>query len=232
MTIRVYRMVMAITAIVIDFAVTHLASAASEDGARAFRACAACHSLEPGKHMTGPSLAGLYGRKAGTIAGFTRYSSALRDADVVWSEENLDAWLANPQALIPGNLMSFPGLKDKQIRDDLIAFLKEVGAEGVAQQTTPQGGMMRGPSLQDLKELGSNQQVVSLRYCADTYYVTTADGQLIPFWEFNLRFKTDSTDKGPAKGHPVVLGASMMGDRAFIIFADPAEISPFIENKC
>ncbi len=232
MIIPVHRTVMAITAIVMGFAGTDFASAAPEDGSRAFRACVACHSLEPDQHLTGPSLAGLYGRKAGTIDGFTRYSSALKNADVVWNDENLDTWLANPQALIPGNLMSFPGIKEKQVRADLIAFLKEVGAEGVDQQTTSQRGMMRGPSLQDLKRLGPTQQVVSLRYCGDTYYVTTADDRLIPLWEFNLRFKTDSTDKGPPRGHPVLLQASMMGDRAFIIFADPAEISPFIDKEC
>jgi cytochrome c len=53
-----------------------------------------------------------------------------------------------------------------------------------------------------------------------------------PFWEFNLRFKTDSSDKGPEPGHPVLIPASMMGDRAFVIFAAPEEISGFIESKC
>ncbi len=230
MMIPVYRSLMVLAATLLGLAVTNFASAASEDdGARAFRPCAACHSLEPGQHLTGPSLAGLFGRKAGTIDGFTRYSSALEDADVVWNEETLDTWLANPQALIPGNLMGFPGIEDQRVRDDLIAFLKEVGVDGV---TARQRGMMRGPSLQDLKALGPDQQVVSLRYCGDGYHVTTADGRRIPYWEFNLRFKTDSSDKGPARDHPVLLPSSMMGDRAFIIFADPAEISTFVKKEC
>jgi cytochrome c len=61
--------------------------------------------------------------------------------------------------------------------------------------------------------------------------VTTAAGETLPFWEFNLRFKTDSSDKGPRSGQPALLQASMMGDRAFVIFAAPEEISRFI-SKC
>jgi cytochrome c len=68
--------------------------------------------------------------------------------------------------------------------------------------------------------------------CGDTYRVTTAAGELPPFWEFNLRFKTDTTDTGPAKGRPAIMGAGMRGDRASVIFADPAEISAFIKKRC
>ncbi len=209
-----------------------IAAGEREGGARAFRACAACHSLEPGRHLTGPSLAGLWGRKAGAVEGFTRYSPALKAADFVWSEGTLDAWLADPQTLVPGNLMTFPGIKDRQVRADLIALLKEAGAEGTEPSGMPQGGMMRGSAPQDLKALGPSQQVVTIRYCGDTYQVTTAGGETLPFWEFNLRFKTDSSDKGPLKGHPVLLPASMMGDRAFVIFAAPAEISAFVDQEC
>lgn len=232
MFLPVNRTTVAIIAIVTTPVAIDIAAAASAEGARAFRACAACHSLEPGRHLTGPSLADFFGRKAGTIEGFTRYSPALKDANVVWDEETLEAWLANPQALVPGNLMSFPGIQDKKVRADLIAYLKTVGIEGITPETTSQRGMMHGPSLQNLKAAGPNQQVVSLRYCGDTYHVTTADHQTFPFWEFNLRFKSDSTEIGPLNGRPVLLPASMMGDRAFIIFADPAEISPFIEKRC
>ena len=74
------------------------------------------------------------------------------------------------------------------------ALLEETGAEGIEPRGMPQGGMMRGPAPQDLKALGPNQQVVTIRYCGDTYQVTTAGGETLPFWEFNLRFKTDSSD--------------------------------------
>jgi len=205
-------------------------------GARAFRACAACHSLEPGRHMTGPSLARLWGRKAGAAEGFVRYSPALKSAEVVWNEKTLDAWLADPKAFVPGNTMTFPGIKDAKARADLIALLKSAGAESPAGRTaqggTTGGGTGRGSQVQNLKTLTPANQVTAIRYCGDTYRVTTATGEWPPFWEFNLRFKTDSSETGPVKGRPVIMRAGMMGDRASVIFADPAEISAFIERKC
>ena len=72
----------------------------------------------------------------------------------------------------------------------------------------------------------------SIRYCRDTYKVTTADGKTHDFWERNLRFKTDSGDDGPRKGAPALVGAGMLGDRADVIFADPSEISRLITDRC
>jgi cytochrome c len=81
-------------------AAAHRADAAGdpEAGAQAFRTCAACHTLEPGAHRTGPSLAGVFGREAGTAEGFHRYSDALKSADLVWNEDALNTFLADPQA--------------------------------------------------------------------------------------------------------------------------------------
>jgi cytochrome c len=206
-----------------------------ETGARVYRACAACHSLEPGKHRTGPSLAGIWGKEAGTVEGFHRYSPALESADVRWIERTVDAWLAAPEAFIPGNRMTFPGIRDGQARADLIACLEVATAEGASPQRPGEGGTMggmAGAEMPDLEALGPEQRVTAIRYCEDTYHVTTAAGESIPFWEFNLRFKTDSSDKGPRAGRPALLPASMMGDRAFVIFADPAEIGAFIESRC
>ena len=84
----------------------------------------------------------------------------------------------------------------------------------------------------DLKAIGPDDQVASISHCGDTYRVATAAGKTTPFWEFNLRFKTDSSDKGPAKGKPALLPASMGGDRAFVIFSTPIEMSTFIKDKC
>lgn len=91
-------------------------------GAAVFEICATCHSLEPGRHEAGPSLAGLVGRKSGTEPGF-RYSAAMSRAGIVWSDENLDSFLLNPQSDVPGNYMPFGGLKDAQARRDLICYL-------------------------------------------------------------------------------------------------------------
>src|SRR3546814_6566245 len=120
-------------------------------GAQGFRACAACHTLESGRHLTGPSLAHLWGRKAGAIESFSRYSPALKSADIVWNDETLDAWLADPKAFVPGNFMTFPGPEDVKARADLIAFRKATGGDGSTGHTA-QGDMMggeltRGPEL-------------------------------------------------------------------------------------
>ncbi len=200
------------------------------EGARAFRACAACHALEPGRHRTGPSLAGVVGRKAASAEGFRRYSPALKAANVVWDEGTLDAWIADPQALVPGNRMAFRGLPDRQARADLIAYLAQAGSGETPAQ--PGGGGMGGGELPDLKTLGPEHQVTAVRHCEDTYEVATADGTSEPYWELNLRFKTDGSELGPAPGKPVIVGAGMMGDRASVVFASPQEISPFIVPGC
>lgn len=95
-------------------------------GKRVYMRCQACHTLTAGQHRLGPSLANLFGQKAGSIAGFTRYSNALKEADFVWTEAALDEWLASPKAFLPGNKMPFAGLSNAQDRKDLLAYLREV----------------------------------------------------------------------------------------------------------
>jgi cytochrome c len=100
--------------------------AAAQDaaaGQSVFKAqCSICHSVAPGRTLTGPSLAGIIGRKAGSIAGF-HYSAANQASGIVWSAATLDPYLANPKQVIPGTTMTYPGLKDAKQRADLIAYL-------------------------------------------------------------------------------------------------------------
>ena len=200
-------------------------------GQRVFGACAACHSLQPDRNMTGPSLADLWNRKAGTLPSFTRYSPALKSSGVVWSDKTLDEWTTDPQHLVPGNVMTFAGIKNAQQRADLLAFLKEATQPGQASQSN-MAGMMRGGGVQNLKKLDPQEKVRAIQHCNDTYRVTTTDGKTRDFWERNLRFKTDSSSEGPEKGAPAILGAGMVGDRASVIFATPEEISGFIAQPC
>jgi cytochrome c len=86
--------------------------------------------------------------------------------------------------------------------------------------------------LPSLKGVASSVLVTAIRSCGDSYFVTTADGTTKAFWEFNLRFKTNSTAEGPDPGKPVILRAGMAGDRASVIFASFKEISAFIQIKC
>jgi len=195
------------------------------------RACVACHSLKPDKNMTGPSLSGIWGRNAGSLPSFSRYSPALKSADVVWGDETLDPWIADPKAFIPGNHMVFPGQPNEQVRADIIAFLKQATQAG---QTVPQmeGMMGMGADEPNLNSVPEGSQVKEIKYCGDTYSVTTADGKTAQFWERNLRFKTDSGEDGPPKGAPAIVGAGMVGDRSSVIFAAPEEIGRFIKRQC
>ncbi|MCB1927357.1 MAG: cytochrome c family protein [Rhodocyclaceae bacterium] len=206
------------------FPIVALAAGDAGRGAEAFRACARCHSLVPGEHRTGPSLSAIHGRRAGTAEGFQRYSDALRKSAVMWNEKSLDAWLHDPAAFIPGNAMAFRGLPDARARGDLIAYLRAVSEGKISAPKTP--------GLPDLKSVDAGQRVRAVRHCRDTYHVTLGEGRVYPFWEFNLRFKTDSSPQGPRKGEPVIVGAGMGGDRAQVVFASPAEISAFIHNEC
>ena len=194
-------------------------------GEKVFQACAACHSIAPGMHMTGPSLANVWDRKAGTAAGFSRYSDAMKHADVVWNQATLERWLTNPDAFIPGTTMTFPGIRDSGPRQDVIAYLQAV-SEGKAPR-----GNARSPKA-DLRKAPAAGQVTSITHCKDTYTVKTADGKVNKVWEFNLRLKTDSSDMGPEPGKPVIVGNGMQGDRAAVVFASPGEISRYIGEQC
>jgi cytochrome c len=233
---------------VVALAVVLLASPAlaqngdASRGQQDFRACAPCHSLEPDRNMTGPSLANLWGRKAGGLSSFERYSEALKSSGIIWDDRSLDGWLTDPERMVPDNEMTFDGIKDARVRADLLAFLKEATKPGVAPKRSVQnrmngmggmmGGMMGGGRTPNLKNLDAAQHVTGITYCHDTYRVTTANGKTRAFWERNLRLKTDSSEDGPQGGAPALVPAGMMGDRADVIFAAPEEISKVIEARC
>jgi cytochrome c len=88
-----------------------------------FEQCAACHALDEEK-SDGPSLKGVFGRKAGSRDDY-RYSAAMTRSGIVWDAKTLDAYIANPQDYIKGNRMSFAGVSDGSDRDDLIAYLEQ-----------------------------------------------------------------------------------------------------------
>jgi cytochrome c len=214
-------------------------------GAREFRVCAPCHSLESDRNMTGPSLAGLWGRKAGSLPSFERYSDALKSSGIVWEDRSLDGWLTDPDGMVPDNEMPFNGIKNTRDRADLLAFLKEATKPGAAPQQNAQaqmggksgmmggmGGMMGGGGDSNLKNLDPARQVKAITYCHDSYRVTTSSGKTRHFWERNLRFMTDSSKDGPESGAPAIMPSGMLGDRGAVIFAAPEEITKMIEARC
>lgn len=117
-----YGTVMAVGALA--FLALGSAARADGDGETIFkRSCGICHSVMSGQNRVGPTLAGVVGRKGGTVEAYT-YSSAMKDAGQVWDEAALDQFIENPRAFIAGTKMAFIGLKNPDERKAVIDFLK------------------------------------------------------------------------------------------------------------
>lgn len=91
-----------------------------------FARCAVCHNATKGAGAKiGPDLWGVYGAKAAARGGFA-YSQALKGAKLKWDDATLDKWISGPMTMVPGTMMSFPGLKDQAKRAEIIAYLKQL----------------------------------------------------------------------------------------------------------
>ena len=101
----------------------------------------------------------------------------------------------------------------------------------IALLAVPASAHQEGKRLH-LADAPADQQVEAIAYCDGVYRVMTKKDEPIEFREFDLRFKTDTGPDGPKPGTPVVLPAGMRGDRGFVIFASPEEMSDFIRSDC
>lgn len=116
-------------ALAAGLAVTTLATpgqaADPTEGEKVFkRVCASCHiTTAEGPKRLGPTLAGVVGRKSGSVEGF-RYSNANKNANIVWTPEKLDPYLKDPKAVVPGTIMAFAGVKKDDERANLIGYLQ------------------------------------------------------------------------------------------------------------
>jgi cytochrome c len=103
-------------------------------GEKAFVACRACHKVGEGaKNGLGPTLNGMIGQAAGSVAGYN-YSDALKNSGITWDEAALAEFLKNPKATVPGNKMMFAGVRDDTRIADLIAYLGQFNADGTKKQ--------------------------------------------------------------------------------------------------
>jgi len=93
-----------------------------QHGAQIYQRCLACHSLE--HNRSGPRHCGLFGRKAGSLPGYT-YSKAMKDSGITWDASSLDRFLENPLKVLPGTKMAYAGVRDPKERADLIAYLRQ-----------------------------------------------------------------------------------------------------------
>ncbi len=175
-------------------------------GARVFRTCAACHSLQIDVTWDAQTLDPWLKEPRHFIPG-----NRMTFAGITDDRARLD-------------LIAF--LKEATAADHPAPSSSVAQNDGI-------GGMMGGSqTAPNLKKLDPGGHVTGIAYCGDTYRVTTADGETHEFWERNLRFKTDSSREGPEKNAPAILGAGMMGDRVSIIFSTPEEISASVKRNC
>jgi cytochrome c len=93
-------------------------------GQAKFQDCAACHRLEAGANNVGPSLHGIFARKAGEIVDF-RYSPAMKKSGILWTPQMLETFITDPQAMVPANRMPYAGMASASDRADLIAYLQK-----------------------------------------------------------------------------------------------------------
>lgn len=94
-----------------------------EHGSKVFlEECSDCHSVTPGKNKKGPSLNGIAGRKAASIADFN-YSDAMKASGIVWTAEKIDPYITHPKKVVPGGKMKYDGLDDEKARADVISYL-------------------------------------------------------------------------------------------------------------
>lgn len=100
-------------------------AASAADAPAAFNQCKACHKVEAGKNGVGPSLAGVFGRKAGSEPTF-KYSDAMKNSGLTWDDAGLGKYLADPKGTVPGNKMAFAGLKKPEDLAAVIDYLKTV----------------------------------------------------------------------------------------------------------
>jgi cytochrome c len=105
-------------------------------GEAVYARCAACHSLA--QDRTGPRHCGLFGRRAGSVAGFD-YSEAMKRSGIVWNARTLDRFLANPPKALPGTNMTYAGVPDRAERAALIAYLQQANGSAECRGQTLQG---------------------------------------------------------------------------------------------
>ena len=107
------------------------AALSAEEGQVQFNnRCRTCHSVREADNRQGPTLHNLIGRKAGSLEDYQLYSRAMRSSGITWSEENLDTFIANPDAVVPGNNMKpYAGITDEAEREQIVKYLSTLKPE-------------------------------------------------------------------------------------------------------
>ena len=102
--------------------VSHAQQGDAKRGQKVFENCRACHAADGAANEVGPGLRGIFGRKAGEHEDF-RYSPAMKRSGITWTPQTMDAFIADPQKLVPANRMPYDGIPNARDRADLIAWM-------------------------------------------------------------------------------------------------------------
>jgi cytochrome c len=203
-------------------------------GAGIYRSCYYCHSLQPGVHLTGPSLAHLWNQKSGQVEGFELYSAAMAKSQLTWDEATLRKWLRKPEHLLPGTSMIYEGPKDEASMHRLIEFLKialSLGGYKKVQSLGLLDAEVAGGQLpKDASQLAKEKQVKEALHCGNTITVTTADGKRTKLWEANLSFQVRAGKRGPPPGSPGLVPTGSMGDRFTIVFRHVRDLERVVKS--
>ena len=148
-------------------------------GKLVFRKCQACHSLDAGKNGLGPSLAGIVGKKSGSAPSFN-YSPAMKGSNLTWDVATLNTYLSDPQKLVPGNKMPFPGLKTENERNAVIAYLAAGASPAAAAPAAARAPAPAAATAQQTPAAPADQPATSyipgLRY---TLRTGIAEGRMV-----------------------------------------------------
>lgn len=119
-----------LTALLVPACISAAAAAAADPGRgeQIYSRCLACHALSHDR--VGPRHCGLFGRRAGSVAGFD-YSAAMKNSGIVWNTSTLERFIAAPLAMVPGSTMTYAGVSDASERADLIAYLRQAGQSAI-----------------------------------------------------------------------------------------------------
>jgi cytochrome c len=118
------RKIFMLTSLLVMITLTPAVAGDVDAGEKVFKKCKACHLVDQEKNKVGPHLVNVFGRTAGSLESFSKYSNALKDSGIVWNDDNLNGFLKKPKAYVKGTKMAFGGLKKEEDRLNVIAYLK------------------------------------------------------------------------------------------------------------
>lgn len=118
------RKIFMLTSLLVMITLTPAVAGDVDAGEKVFKKCKACHLVDQEKNKVGPHLVNVFGRTAGSLESFSKYSNALKDSGIVWNDDTLNGFLEKPKAYVKGTKMAFGGLKKEADRLNVIAYLK------------------------------------------------------------------------------------------------------------